>query len=694
MRMALKLKWAALLGTTALVSNAFGEEEGANTGNTQRQRSPNIVILIIDDAGTQDLGFSSKLQMEMMKVKVKDKKVEPFDVSPIRTPFIDSLAEESILFPQYYTHPTCTPSRSALMTGKYAFMNGLPFPIAGTSMIGLDPSSKTIANYFQEAGYATHMVGKWHLGHAKDIYRPPRRGFDTFLGCVGGAIDHYTKSIPGCIDLWNTTEANSSKMTQFSEAEIDTTQHATDLFSDEAIRLINAHAATSSQSQQPFFLYLSYTSPHAPLQADEAYTNSPECRLVPNKTRRLFCAMMLQLDRGVERVVTAMKTNGMWDDTYFVFTTDNGGMPVVGGFNYPFRGSKLEAWEGGVRGPAFFRCPPGRNMNPIKNGLYHGLVHIADWLPTLMSATGIDAEVGDIDGIDHFAAFQTQLVASGSQDADSVPPLSSFPRTTVIPQADIFLNVTAVRQGCHKLILGPPGYNHVFQEPNEHLFNNVSRLHSFFEAAFPVVEAMPGIPSFTVQFYKYVLQNMVEVTEAELQKTKYYFDPHTFVKTRQRDYSGDDTKSIVTASYKEDPITVQWDSHPGPLVFLFNVCDDPSESDNLAQKQTHEGDVERLYQVLAHETAKAPVQFAGDVILSGMSTNEGAQCIPFLQDDTNILLADHDDDEGSKSSALDPQFVQEYGTAIRLFLVTLRDIKRRSVNAAISFLLLLAKKQV
>jgi arylsulfatase A-like enzyme len=134
------------------------------------------VILIIDDAGTQDLGFSSKLQMEMMKVKVKDKKVEPFDVSPIRTPFIDSLAEESILFPQYYTHPTCTPSRSALMTGKYAFMNGLPFPIAGTSMIGLDPSSKTIANYFQEAGYATHMVGKWHLGHAKDIYRPPRRG--------------------------------------------------------------------------------------------------------------------------------------------------------------------------------------------------------------------------------------------------------------------------------------------------------------------------------------------------------------------------------------------------------------------------------------------------------------------------------------------------------------------------------------
>ena len=185
---------------------------------------PHILIVIVDDAGVQDVGFSSELFG---------------GGSPVRTPRLDQLAREGIRLPNYYTHPTCTPSRVALMTGKYAFMAGVPLAIVGRGpAIGLDPSLPTIANALQDRGYMTHMVGKWHLGHAKEIYSPPRRGFQTFFGNNGGGFDHYTKMIPDCLDLWRFNKTEGEEIRQYRKEEVDVTQHATELYSQEAVKII------------------------------------------------------------------------------------------------------------------------------------------------------------------------------------------------------------------------------------------------------------------------------------------------------------------------------------------------------------------------------------------------------------------------------------------------------------------------
>jgi len=218
-------------------------------------------------------------------------------------------------------------------------------------------------------------VGKWHLGSAKAKNRPSARGFDSFFGLLGASIDHYTKKGGGQVrDIWR----NEGEV---PEEEVDEGEHATNLFSREAIGVIERHAAAGREGgMEPLFLYLAYTAPHTPLQADEKYLEI--CKEVPNRHRRTFCAMVAQLDEGVGNVTRALKKEGMWEDTVVVFSSDNGGSFLVGGFNYMYRGGKSTGWEGGVRVPGFVRAPARFGFRTEED--FGGMVHVADWMPTLV----------------------------------------------------------------------------------------------------------------------------------------------------------------------------------------------------------------------------------------------------------------------------------------------------------------------
>ena len=223
------------------------------------------------------------------------------------------------------------------------------------------------------------------------------------------------------------------------EEEVDEGEHATNLFSREAIGVIERHAAAGREGgMEPLFLYLAYTAPHTPLQADEKYLEI--CKEVPNRHRRTFCAMVAQLDEGVGNVTRALKKEGMWEDTVVVFSSDNGGSFLVGGFNYMYRGGKSTGWEGGVRVPGFVRAPARFGFRTEED--FGGMVHVADWMPTLVGlARGGGREGGREggrkgDGWDLTRAFQ------GKEES---------PRREALVHMDVFQNASAYRSGCFKV---------------------------------------------------------------------------------------------------------------------------------------------------------------------------------------------------------------------------------------------------
>lgn len=193
------------------------------------------------------------------------------------------------------------------------------------------------------------------------------RGFDTFYGIHGAAVDSYTKSSPFCVDLFD-------GYNQVPLEDVDQKEHITNLLTRKAIEVIETH----KPEDDPFFLYLSYTAPHDPLQADQEWID--KCSHITNHTRKMFCAMMLNIDSSIEKVFNTLKSNNLYDNTVIILTTDNGGMVHTGGNNYPYKGFKAESWEGGSRGPAFIHAP----SYLFNSFAYEGLSHIADWLPTFL----------------------------------------------------------------------------------------------------------------------------------------------------------------------------------------------------------------------------------------------------------------------------------------------------------------------
>jgi arylsulfatase A len=322
---------------------------------------PNIVFILADDMGYGD--FSC------------------FNYGASRTPALDHLVHEGVSLTQHYSaSPVCAPARASLLTGRYPHRTGALDTLEMRGLDRLALRERTVADHLRAAGYATGLVGKWHNGALDPRYHPNRRGFDEFAGFSGG----WSPYIDYRLDRNGTVTKSDGR-------------YMTDVLTEEAVRFIQRHRA------EPFFLMLAYSAPHYPFHAlEEDLAPFRESGALTTAVSHIY-GMIRCLDRGVGQVLDQLDRLGLADDTIVLFTSDNG--PQLGGegemsshrFNCGFAGAKLLVYEGGIRVPMIVRWPAGLEGRRQ----VHEVVHFADWLPTLLSAAGIETPRDvRLDGID------------------------------------------------------------------------------------------------------------------------------------------------------------------------------------------------------------------------------------------------------------------------------------------------------
>jgi arylsulfatase A-like enzyme len=351
------------------------------------------------------------------------------------TPNIDALAERGARFTCMYSgSPVCSPSRAALLTGRYPGNAGVRAILAGHRRAsGLTADVPTIATALRAEGYGTAHIGKWHLG-LKDESRPNRNGFDYFYGFMAGCIDYYShvfywgmadgKTNP-CHDLWE------------NESEINMDgRYFTELISEKAVEYIRG----ASKKEEPFFLYLGFNAPHYPMHAPVKYMN--RFAHLP-WDRQVMCAMISAVDDGIGQITDELKRSQILDNTIIYYQSDNGPSresrnfmdgrndPYYGGTTGGFKGHKFSLFEGGIRVPGIISWP-----EKIPTGqVIDEPVSAIDLFPTLINAAGGDAGAFELDGLDISGCL-----------LDSTPS----------PHENIFWEMdgqTAVRHGDYKLVL-------------------------------------------------------------------------------------------------------------------------------------------------------------------------------------------------------------------------------------------------
>lgn len=355
---------AATIGTASLAQLGLALE-GAPPSK------PNVLLIFSDDMGCSDVGcFGSKI---------------------IKTPNLDRLATEGVRFTQFYTNaPICVPSRISLMTGRYPFRDDMDSSLveerAGTLPSGLPSNVPTLAEALKKLGYATGLIGKWHLGEIKEEFRPLARGFDQFYGLLGGAHDYYTHKFGGHLDLW--------RQDKLVEEEGYTTQ----LLTREALAFLDRHR----DSARPFFLYLAYTAPHmapashTPFQAPEEFV-VPYRSLIDDPQRQTYAGMVTCLDDSIGKVLARLEENGFAENTIVFFLNDNGGPTELGVTNHPFRDGKHSLHEGGIRTPMIVRWP---GQIPANAAVSEIGIAMDIFTTSLLAAGGTLSSDSPIDGQD------------------------------------------------------------------------------------------------------------------------------------------------------------------------------------------------------------------------------------------------------------------------------------------------------
>ena len=316
---------------------------------------PDIVFLLIDDLGFADCGFNGGQQ--------------------IKTPNIDRLAKAGAILEHHYVQPVCSPTRSTLLTGRYPTRTGVYSIVSPHAAWGLPLAERTLADALKQAGYATEIVGKWHLGEFKPAYLPLARGFDHHYGHYFGMLDYFIHERGGEIDWYRDGQ------------KVKEAGYTTHLLRDEACRVI-----ARQPKEKPLFLYVPFNGVHGPFQAPEAYLK-PYPELKGN--RQKLAGMLAAIDEAVGKIEDALRQAGRLENTLIVFSGDNGGPPP--GDNTPLRDHKGSIFEGGVRSAAF-ACWPGRI--PAGQRLREPM-HMVDWYPTLIKQGGGSLEQKlPIDGLD------------------------------------------------------------------------------------------------------------------------------------------------------------------------------------------------------------------------------------------------------------------------------------------------------
>ncbi len=413
-----------------LPTGACGPGSG---GKEEAVVKPNIVLILADDMGYGDAGFNGGRD--------------------IPTPHMDQIARNGVVFTDgYVTSPQCAPSRAGLLSGidQNRFGCDENFHIDRN---GITPGIRLFGDYLQQAGYRTGISGKWHLGRMEGAH-PLDRGFEWFFGLLVGGGNYYPQS----------GEESIPRIFDGRESAL-VTEYLTDVLTDQAIRFID------ESRHDPFFLYLSYTAPHVPLQAPDEYVErfahlaiegepGLRCGYTGNHIshpQQVYAAMVSSMDDNIGRVMEALRKHGLEDNTMVIFLSDNGG-PAYAGFsnNAPFRGYKGDVLEGGIRVPFALQwksvIPGGQRISMPVSSL--------DLLPTALAAAGIDVpDDVTLDGIDLLP------VLTGEKNPEPRTLTWRFPFPP--PRPDLY--VWAVRQGDWKLVReserkegeGSWGRNHV-----------------------------------------------------------------------------------------------------------------------------------------------------------------------------------------------------------------------------------------
>ncbi|XP_078667488.1 arylsulfatase B-like isoform X1 [Branchiostoma floridae x Branchiostoma belcheri] len=390
---------------------------------------PNIIFILADDYGWNDIGYHSSL---------------------IRTPNLDRLAQDGVKLENYYIQPICSPSRAQLMTGRYQIRYGMQHSVLMSDRPhGLPLDEVTLPQVLKESGYSTHIVGKWHLGHFKKEYLPTRRGFDTFFGFLGGGEDYFTHRIPNevvetpdtyrAFDFW---DGSSPCLTENGT-------YSTHLFARKSIELIDRHDKT-----KPMFLYLPFQAVHAPLEAPQEFID--KYKHIRARNMQVYAGLTTAMDEAVGNITRALKDNGMWENTVLIFSTDNGASRA--GSNWPLRGFKNTLWEGGVRGVGFVNSP----LLKEKERTSDALLHISDWFPTIVRlAGGSTFGVKPLDGYDVWDTISEGTPSPRKEILHNIDPLivsTNSDASKVFGHKTFNTAVTAaIRVGEWKLLTGNPG---------------------------------------------------------------------------------------------------------------------------------------------------------------------------------------------------------------------------------------------
>ncbi|XP_071173727.1 arylsulfatase B-like isoform X1 [Mytilus edulis] len=376
----------------------------SNCPNCATENPPHIVLILSDDQGWNDIGWHN---------------------SDVLTPNLDRLARQGVILENSYVQPVCTPSRAAILTGKYPFRTGLQWLVVENHQPKFLPTNITILpELLKKSGYTTHIAGKWHLGHCNEDVIPTKRGFDSFLGILKGGGDYYSRSFGGNYDFWRNEDIYFPPDGSYS----------TDLFTDRAVEIIENNDGKTS----PLFLQISYTTPHFPLQVPKTFKD-----MYPNVTdanRQTYLGMVSSLDYGIGKVVKALERNDYIDNTVFIFLADNGGDLDFGSSNLPLRGDKGDLWEGGTKSVGLVYSPKYLGQSGC---IHHGMIHAVDWFSTILDIARYQQEKPD--HLDSVSQWKHLKECSGSARSEFVYNID-----------DDIAKSAALRVDNYKIIVGDP----------------------------------------------------------------------------------------------------------------------------------------------------------------------------------------------------------------------------------------------
>ncbi|XP_049956678.1 arylsulfatase J-like [Schistocerca serialis cubense] len=521
----------------------------ANTSSTPTKQRPNIIIMLADDLGWNDVSFHGSDQ--------------------IPTPNIDALAYHGVILNNHYAPALCTPSRAALMTGKYPTHTGMQhLVILEPEPWGLPLSEKILPQHLKRAGYATHAIGKWHLGFFKKEYTPTYRGFDSHFGYWNGFQDYYDHTVKATNSPFAGYDMRRNMSVDYSAAG----KYSTDLYTDEAVSIIRRH----DQSRGPLFLYLAHLAPHTgnqdnPFQAPDE--EIAKFRHIEDPERRVYAAMVSRMDKSVGDVMAALRESNMLDNSIIVFMSDHGapthGIHSNRGSNWPFRGQKHSPWEGGVRAVAAVWSPLLKRTQRVSNQL----MHMTDWLPTLYSAAGMDVrELGRVDGVDMWASL--------SEGAPS-------PRSEVLHNIDDIYGYAALVRGGWKYVTGSTGgaWDGWYGEPRRRGGGGAGLGHGAAPAydVARVLASKTGVALAGFLTERQLLEKMAAVTVGntggvEEHLSTQLLSEETVARLRHE-------AEVRCPPRRADNASEATQCRPMEAPCLFNLREDPCETVNLAASQ-------------------------------------------------------------------------------------------------------------